>query len=209
MNKTNIPEWLTIAQQLQSIAQAGLTYTENKYDVDRYQQIQTLSISILHHYSEIPEEKIRDIFNHESGYQTPKVDVRGVVFRDNKILMVKESIDGRWSIPGGWADVCLSPFEIARKEIFEESSLQIKPIRLLAVLDKRKHPHPPEFWHAYKLFVLCQDQGGNPKPGMETLDTDFFSQDNIPELSEARITLDQIQLMFSFLHDPSKQTVCE
>jgi ADP-ribose pyrophosphatase YjhB (NUDIX family) len=201
--------WLSLAQRLQAIAQAGLTFTRNKYDVDRYEQLREISVEIMQEFTEAPQEKIRDLFASEKGYQTPKVDVRGVVFRENKILMVQEGIDGKWSIPGGWADVCKTPFEIAEKEVWEEAGIHVKPSRILAVLDKRKHPHPPDPWHSYKLFILCEDQGGEPKPGMETLDARFVSLNEIPVLSEERTTDSQIRMMFEFLNDPSGQAICD
>jgi ADP-ribose pyrophosphatase YjhB (NUDIX family) len=201
--------WLSLAQRIQAISQAGLTFTRNKYDVDRYEQLREISVEIMQEFTDAPQEKIRNLFASEKGYQTPKVDVRGVVFRENKILMVREGIDGKWSIPGGWADVCKTPFEIAEKEVWEEAGIHVKPIRILAVLDKRKHPHPPDPWHSYKLFILCEDQGGEPKPGMETLDARFVGPDEIPVLSEERTTHSQIDLMFEFLRHQDKQTVCD
>lgn len=209
MNPSHPYNWLSLVQRLQAIAQAGLTFTRNKYDVDRYEQLREISIEIMQEFTEASHQKIKDLFASEQGYQTPKVDVRGVVFRNGKILMVREGIDGKWSIPGGWADVCKTPFEIAEKEIHEEAGLRVKPIRLLAVFDKRKHPHPPDPWHSYKLFILCEDLGGEPKPGMETLDAAFFSLGEIPGLSEERTTFSQIQSMFEFLKDPEKMVLCD
>ncbi len=133
-------------------------------------------------------EKLVDVFASEKGYQTPKVDVRGVVFRGNKILLVRETIDGRWSVPGGWADVGLTPLEVARKEVFEEAGLEVKPVRLLAVLDKMCHSHPPDMYHIYKIFILCEEQGGTLQNGMETSETGFFGLDELPPLSVPRIT---------------------
>jgi len=202
-------DWLHIAKEIQSIAQAGLTYGENKYDIDRYQQLRELSVKILAGYSDTPTEKIRELFASEEGYQTPKVDIRGVVFRQGRILMVKETLDGRWTLPGGWADVNYSPFEIARKEVFEEAGIHVKPVRLLAVFDKMKHAHPPDIYHVYKLFILCEDPGDKIKPGMETSDVAWIDRDEIPPLSELRITQEQIMTMFEFLDDPGKDVMCD
>lgn len=203
------PDWLHIAKEIQSLAQAGLTYSENKYDLERYRQLRELSIVILHEYTDISLDKIRELFADETGYQTPKVDIRAVIFRDGKILMVREGVDGKWTLPGGWADVGYSPFEIAVKEVNEEAGINVKPVRLLAVFDKMKHLHPPDAYHVYKLFILCHDSGEETHPGMETTDTRWVSRDNIPPLSLLRITGEQIQIMFEYLDHPDKEVLCD
>jgi len=201
--------WLDIAKEIQSIAQAGLTYSDNKYDQERYRRLREISIKILQEYTGVQTEKIRNLFANEEGYQTPKVDIRGVVFREGKILMVREAIDGKWTLPGGWADVGYSPFEIATKEIYEEAGITVLPERLLAVFDKMKHSHPPDIYHVYKLFILCIDTGEIVKPGMETIEADWFDREEIPALSELRITRKQIDIMFDFYDHPDKETLCD
>jgi len=201
--------WLDMAKRMQAIAQSGLEYCKNKFDIDRYQQIRNLSLEIMRDYTGMRRKKLVNIFASETGYQTPKVDVRGVVFREDKILMVREIIDGNWSVPGGWADVGLTPFQVAQKEVFEESGLAVIPVRLLAVLDKEKHNHPPDLYHIYKIFVLCEDQGGELKNGMETSETGFFSLGNLPPLSAPRITEEEIRLMFDFKNNPGKVAFCD
>ena len=205
----NSPYWLEVAQKLQSLAQAGLTYSKNEYDLERYEQLRTLGIEIVAKQTEIDESIIRTAFNEQSGYPTPKVDIRAVIFRNGKILLVKEKADGNWSIPGGWADIGLSPFEVARKEVKEESGLNVIPIRLLAVHDKLKHNHPADIFHAYKLFILCFEKGGTLAAGMETLDAQFFEIDNLPPLSMERNTPEQIALMFEYYKNPEKPTTCD
>jgi ADP-ribose pyrophosphatase YjhB (NUDIX family) len=201
--------WLEIAKRLQAVAQAGLEYSDNKYDIDRYQQIRQISVEMVRDFTGLPMEKLVDVFASEKGYQTPKVDVRGVVFRGNKILLVRETIDGCWSVPGGWADVGLTPSEVARKEVFEEAGLQVKPVRLLAVLDKMCHSHPPDMYHIYKIFILCEEQGGTLQNGMETSETGFFGLDELPPLSVPRITTEQIRLMFDYKNNPHKPAICD
>jgi ADP-ribose pyrophosphatase YjhB (NUDIX family) len=209
----NLPQknykWLDMAKRMQAIAQAGLTYSENKYDIDRYEQMRQLSLEIIQDFTGMDMQTLTDVFASEKGYQTPKVDVRGVVFRDNRILMVRETIDGGWSLPGGWADVGLTPFEVASKEVFEESGLIVSPVRLLAVLDKKCHNHPPDLYHIYKIFVLCEERGGTLQGGMETSESGFFSPDNLPPLSMPRITEEQIRLMFEYKSNPGKPAVCD
>jgi len=207
--KTHQYDWLEMAKKLQAVAQAGLEYCENKYDIDRYHQVRQLSIEIMKEFTELPMEKLVGVFAAERGYQTPKVDVRGVVFRDDQLLMVRETIDGRWSIPGGWADVGLTPFEVAKKEVFEEAGLVVEPRQLLAVLDKKRHSHPPDMFHIYKIFILCEETGGELKGGMETSETGFFGPDTFPPLSEQRITLEQIRLMYDYKNNPGKPAYCD
>lgn len=209
MGKIEAYSWLEMAKRLQAVAQAGLEYTKNKYDIERYQQIRLLSVEILHEFTGMPMKKLLHVFASEEGYQTPKVDVRGVVFRGDKILLVRETIDGCWSVPGGWADIGLTPFEVARKEVLEEAGLEVSPIRLVAVLDKKCHKHPPDLYHIYKLFILCEEIGGELQNGMETSETGFFGMDELPPLSEPRITAEQIRMMFEFRNNPYKVAICD
>jgi len=206
---SNTPYWLEIAQKLQALAQAGLTYSRNEFDIERYQQLRTMAVEIVSNHTYTEELVIRNIFASENGYPTPKVDIRAVIFRSGKILLVKEKMDGNWSLPGGWADIGFSPFEIAKKEVLEESGLHVIPIRLLAVLDKKKHNHPPDVYHAYKLFILCFEKGGSLKAGLETLDAGFFELNEIPSLSIERNTPEQISLMFDYYKNPDRTTICD
>ncbi len=198
-------KWLHYVKRIQAIAQAGLTYGENKYDIDRYQDLRNLSMEMMKEYTGEEIEPIRNLFASEKGYQTPKIDIRGVVFNhEGKILMVREMIDNRWSLPGGWADVGYSPRQIAVKEVWEESGFEVETQRLLAVFDKNSHPHPPDIYQAYKLFILCKITGGEAKKGMETSDVAFFDRNNLPELSTPRNTEGQILMMFEYLDNPEK-----
>ncbi|MFC5700370.1 NUDIX hydrolase [Cohnella faecalis] len=189
-------KWLEWAKQIQAISQAGLEYSKDMYDLERFELLRSLSIEILSEYSGIEHDKVRELFANEKGYATPKVDVRGVVFRDGKILMVKERLDGAWALPGGWADIGLSPKEVVKKEVKEESGLDVTPVRLLGIFDKKFHDHPPSPWHVYKIFVLCEIIGGQMESGMETLQVDFFPEDSLPELSVERNTEKQIKWLF-------------
>lgn len=201
--------WLSYIQRLQSIAQNGLTYSENKYDLERFQELQEISEKMLADLTAKPVTQIQDIFVNEKGYATPKVDVRGVIFKDGRILMVRETIDGRWSLPGGWADVGLSPSEVVVKEVREEAGLHVRAVKLLAVFDKKRHAHPPDIHYIYKLFILCEVLGGELATGMETSDVNFFPPDQLPELSVDRNTEAQIKTLFQFLADPDKQPLLD
>lgn len=197
-------KWLEWAKEIQAISQAGLAYSKDIYDIERFEQLRDLSVSILHEYTEIEHGKIRSLFASDTGYPTPKVDVRGVVFQDGAILMVRERLDGAWALPGGWADVGLSAKEVAVKEIREESGYDVLPIRLLAVLDKKFHDHPPASQHVYKIFIQCELTGGQASGGLETTEVAFFGEDNLPELSLERNTEVQVKAMFEYLRNPEK-----
>lgn len=202
-------KWLEWAKQLQAIAQTGLTYAKDVYDIERYEQLRQISVDILMNYTAVSHDLISLAFASDKGYATPKVDIRGVVFQDSKILLVREKLDGAWALPGGWADIGLSPSEIAVKEIKEESGYDVKPVRLLAVLDKKFHQHPPEPYHIYKLFILCEIVGGAAAAGVETSGVAFFQADALPQLSLERNTPAQIQTMFEFLHNPGKMVILD
>ena len=200
-------QWVEWMKQLQAIAQNGLSYSQNEYDLERYRQIQQIIVDILKNHTNHDTAAINDFLSEETGYRTPKVDVRGVVFRDDSILLVKERSDGKWTLPGGWADVCLTPSENVVKEIFEESGYRTRAIKLLAVYDRDKHAHTPKFpYHVYKFFFLCEIIGGSPQTSIETEDVKFFKEDEIPSLSLSKVTPEQIARMFVFYHGEAAQT---
>jgi ADP-ribose pyrophosphatase YjhB (NUDIX family) len=189
-------KWLQWASQLQSIAQAGLTFSRDRYDLDRYEQIRNLSIEILHEYTDMDQGKIRDLFANETGYQTPKVDIRAAVFKEGKILLVKEKVDGKWSLPGGWADVNSSVTESVERECLEEAGARVKPTRIIAIHLANKHNNQDFLYTIYKIIVECELIENNFKENTETLDAGFFEADDLPELSVNRNTHGQINLCF-------------
>lgn len=199
-------KWLAWAKEMQAISQAGLEYTRDVYDKERFEQLRELSIQIMQEYTEPGEEKIRTLFASETGYQTPKVDVRGVIFQDGKLLLVKEKADGAWALPGGWADIGLSPAEVVVKEVKEEAGYDVRAGRLLAVLDKKFHNHPPSAFHVYKMFIQCDITGGAAGVGTETSAVGFFPQDELPPLSEERNTKEQLKRIFEFENNPHLPT---
>ena len=200
------PKWLEWAQNLQAIAQAGLTYTEGPYDRERYIAIQRIAAEILASHTDASAGRIADLLAQEAGYATPKIDVRGVVFQDKTILLVKERADGLWTLPGGWADVNISPRENVEKEIWGESGYRATAVKLLAVYDRNKHPHPPLPWHTYKLFFLCQLNGGAPTHSLETNGVGFFGENDLPHLSISRVTPEQIARLFDHARHPEWPT---
>jgi len=189
-------KWLKWASELQSIAQAGLTFGENQYDRDRYQQIRDLSVDILQSYTDMEHNKIRDLFASETGYQTPKVDIRAAVFSDDRILLVNEKVDGKWSLPGGWADVNSSVRESAVRECFEEAGAVVKPKRIVAIHLGNRHNNHNFPFTIYKIFVECELIEYRFQENTETLGSDFFSLDMLPELSTERNTIEQIKMCF-------------
>ncbi|MDN4070348.1 NUDIX hydrolase [Paenibacillus vini] len=189
-------KWLEWAKQIQAISQAGFAYSKDIYDLERFEMLRDLSVEIMNQYTEVESDKIKTLFASETGYATPKVDVRGVIFEQDKILLVREKLDGDWALPGGWADIGLSPKEVVVKEVKEEAGLEVQPVRLLGVLDKKFHDHPPAASHVYKMFILCEVTGGEAQAGLETLQVGYFGEDELPPLSAERVTLKQIQWLF-------------
>lgn len=202
-------KWLEWAKRIQSLSQAGLTFSKDIYDIERFEELRMISAEIMEEHTGLEMKKIKELFTNETGYQTPKVDVRGVVFNKDKILMVRENIDDLWSLPGGFCDVGLSPSENIVKEIKEESGYDVVPIKLLAILDMNKHPHPLQPYHYYKIFIRCEIVGGNPTTGIETNDIKFFSESNLPNLSTNRNTESQIKTLFEFQRNPNKEVILD
>lgn len=193
--------WLEFAKKVHAIAETGLTYKNNEYDIERYEQLKELSFKMISRLSNEPVEIIQALFGNERGYQTPKVDVRGIIFEDDKILMVREKADGCWTLPGGWADVGLTPYENVIKEVREEAGILVAPIRLLAIFDKRCHEHPPSPWYSYKIMVLCRQTGGKLEAGSETSDVQYFTKNALPPLSSERITQGQIDIIYKLVQN--------
>lgn len=186
-------------KRIQALAETGLEYSENNYDRERYTELHEISLQILSQITNIPVEKIAPVIHDKNGYKTPKVDVRAVVFNEkNEILLIQEKADNCWAMPGGWADVGYSPAEVAVKECFEEAGLKVETTKLLAVLDKQKQNMPPAFEYVYKIFLLCTKLNDNIAVGNETSDVGWFDENNLPELSTPRNTVDQIKLMFQY-----------
>jgi ADP-ribose pyrophosphatase YjhB (NUDIX family) len=196
------PAWLGWARRLNALAQTGLTFAENPYDIERYTAIRTIGAEMIAQGMGVDAGKVLDLLASDAGYATPKVDVRGVVFRGGKILLVKERSDGLWTLPGGWADVGDSPADAVIREIREESGLETRATKLLALLDRNKHGHPPHVNHIYKIFIRCEIIGGSPTTSHEIQDVGFFAEDEIPELSLTRIMPAQIARMFEHYRQP-------
>ena len=196
-------ELITLAQRIRALSQTGLAYAQNGYEIDRCNELITVSDRIMSLVSGISEEEIHACYTLAKEYATPKVDVRAVIFNDqDEVLLVREKLDGRWSIPGGWSDVGYSPKEVAVKETKEETGLDVRVVRLLAVMDKRCHAHPPGPFYIYKMFILCEVTGGAFNETYDILDKGFFPLHQLPPLSLDRILPEQIVLMDELRHNP-------
>ncbi len=191
----NIEKWLQWAIELQSLAQAGLTYGKDVYDKERYERIREISAEMLSYKTDISIKKVKDLFCNEHGYQTPKLDTRAAIFSDEKILLVKEK-NGKWSLPGGWVDVNLSIKENTVKEVKEESGLDVAADSIIAVQDRAKHNLPVYAYGVCKVFVLCYVIGGSFKENIETIGFDYFSEDELPQLAEEKNNAEQIRMCF-------------
>jgi len=200
------PGWLSWARRLQALAQSGLAYTQNPFEIERYQEVAEIAAEIMAAHSDAQIDQLIACFGNELGYATPKVDVRGVVFRDDAILLVKELRDGLWTLPGGWADVGDSPAEATEREVWEESGYRVRATKLLACWDRSKHGHPPYIYHLYKLFFECELLGGSPAESIETVGARFFGEDEIPPLSLPRVTPAQIARFFEHHRHPEWPT---
>lgn len=199
----NEPEWLVIGRELRAIAQIGLTFSKDHFDRQRYERIRELGASLIARGAEEDLEKVLGLFQQDSGYATPKVDVRGAAFREGRILLVREISDGGWTLPGGWADVNQTPAECVVREIAEESGFQARALKLAAVHDYRKRHPPRHIDSIYKLFFICELTGGSARPSDETSEVGFFARDALPPLSGGRTTVAQIELMFEHMQSPN------
>src|SRR5438309_6135901 len=197
------PSWLRRAQRLAAISQNGLTFTKDPFERARWEEVRQLAAEMLADGAGASIDQALAMLAAETGYATPKVDVRAAVFQEDEILLVQERSDGRWTLPGGWCEVGEAPGVAAAREVEEESGYRVRTTKLLAVYDKLRHGHPPSTWHAYKLFFRCELTGGAPASSIETAAAGFFAEDGLPPLSLGRVTEAQIRRMFAHARDPS------
>lgn len=202
----NNEKWLQWAVELQSLAQAGLTYGKDVYDKERYERIREISAEMLSYKTEISIEKVKELFCNETGYQTPKLDTRAAIFDNGKILLVKEN-NGKWSLPGGWVDINVSVKENTVKEVKEESGLDVTADKIIAVQDRAKHNLPVYAYGVCKIFVLCSVIGGHFQKNIETTEFRYFSENELPELATEKNNEEQIQMCFSAYRDKNWQTL--
>ena len=199
-------KWLKWAIEIQSLAQAGLAYTDNVYDIERYERLREISAEMIKEKSNISLDKVNNLFCNETGYQTPKIDTRAVIFKDDKILLTHEN-NGTWSLPGGWCDVLESVASNTIKEVKEETGLDVETIKIIAVQDRNKHNKPIYAYGVCKIFVLCNVIGGEFIENIETTEIKYFSLDEIPNnLAEEKTNNEQIEMCFKAYKDEKWQT---
>jgi ADP-ribose pyrophosphatase YjhB (NUDIX family) len=204
MSTEQLQHW---SQQIQALAQSGMAYTTNPFDQQRYQELRHIAAEMMTQATGAELAEVTSVFDAQSGYATPKLDVRGAVFKDEKILLVRELMDGgRWTLPGGWIDINEPLSLAAEREVREEAGMIVKARKLAAVFDRNLHGHPAYPFHAYKLFMLCDLIAEATPDPLETADPTFFDVHQLPELSTARTTVEEIQRMVVHLQNPDLPT---
>lgn len=204
----NSEKWLKWAVELQSIAQAGLYYGKDRFDLERYERIRAIAAEMVSDRADIPVEKVKELFCNETGYQTPKLDTRAAIFQDDKILLVKEN-NGTWSMPGGWVDVDVSVGENVVKEVKEEAGLDARAELVIAIQDREKHNLPVYAHKVCKVFVLCSVVGGTFQKNIETVESRYFGLDELPRLAEEKNNEEQIRMCFEAYHSKGWKTLLE
>ena len=204
MNTKNA-SWMAWAREIFSLSQAGLAYSQNPFDIDRYKRLQEITAEMIASQADLEKDSVLESFSMQVGYATPKVDVRAAVVRDGKILLIQERADERWSMPGGWADLGETPASVAEREVWEESGYRVKAEKVVAVIDANRI-EPMEFYHAYKLIFLCRLLDGEPRTSYETLAIDFFDPGALPPLSLFRTNESMLQEVFAHIQDPLRPT---
>lgn len=195
-------EQLNLIKRIRALADAGLVYSESEYDRERYTELKEISLKLLGVMANSPLDVLQNFFMPVKDYPTPKVDVRGIILNEkDEVLLVKESEDEKWTIPGGWADVGHTPSESIVKEIGEETGLEAEVVRLLAIYDKKCHPHPPQPFYIYKLNFLCKIKGGELNPSFDIKEVAYFPMDKLPELSNDRILKSQLEHLYQLAMD--------
>jgi ADP-ribose pyrophosphatase YjhB (NUDIX family) len=201
------PRWLTWAKKLQAIAQIGLTYATDPFDRERYEQIRELSLEMMHEHTGEEPGRLRELFAGETGYQTPKLDVRVAVVRDGEILLVRQTGEEAWALPGGWVDVDTSVMEAAVKEAHEEAGLEVRPVKLIALLDRAKQDLDPFPYSITTAFVGCEPIGGSFRENAETEEARFFPVSGLPTLSTIRTSRAQIEMCYRSITEGWTRTI--
>ena len=199
-------KWLKIAREIQQLAQTGAAFAVTDYEKDRYKRLTELTAEIIEHHTDLEKESVKKVLMEHPGYATPKIDVRAAVIKDGKILLVQESTDNCWAMPGGWADVGDIPSEVAIRETKEESGFDVKPLKVIGVYDANRAGGRLEFFHAFKIIFLCELTGGEATPSDETLDVKFFEFNDLPALSLNRTNEKHLNEIKLHLLNPERKT---
>lgn len=203
MEKEKINELINLVKRNINLSDLGCLYAHNGYDDERYHELKEINLQILNILTNCSLDELHDFYLPIKEYPTPKIDIRGILLDEqNRVLMVEEKLDpGRWSIPGGWADVGFTPSEVIKKEMKEETGLDVEVVRVLAVYDKKCHPHPQEAFYTYKIVFLCKKISGELKNTFDIEDVKFFHINELPPLSEARIVESQVKQLYYLATD--------
>lgn len=202
-------KWLEWAKELQNLSQCALEYCTDKFDAERFERIRSISVEMMSEITDISVEKMIDLFAGDEGYQTPKVDIRAAIIKDNKILLIRERSDGKWALPGGWADTGYTVYENIKKESKEEAGVEVKPIKVVAILDRNTALKDDYPYTVYKIFVACEYVSGEFVENIETSESQYFDVNELPELSEYRTTIEQVQMCFDAYQNPNHDVVCD
>ncbi len=206
MTENLMPKWLTIAREIQQLSQTGSAFAVTDYERNRYKRLTEIAAEIIGHHTDLEKESVQKILMDHPGYATPKIDVRAAVMKDGKILLVQETTDNCWAMPGGWADVGDIPSEVAIRECKEESGFDVKPIKVIGVFDANRVGGKLEFFHAFKIIFLSELIGGAATPSDETLDVRFFDFNNLPPLSLNRTNEKHLNEIKLHLINPERKT---
>jgi ADP-ribose pyrophosphatase YjhB (NUDIX family) len=206
MTDSIVPDWLHWARQIQAISQSGLTFADNDYDRKRYATLHALAEEIFAAQTGADAARVSEWFAVQPGYVTPKVDVRGACFRNGQILLVREKADGKWCLPGGWADVEDVPSQAAEREVLEEAGFTCAARKVVGVFDANRGGEPFSAYHAFKIIFLCEIIGGAPPPDHEILEVGFFAREALPPLSSNRTSAHQLEECFRHLDQPDRAT---
>ncbi len=200
---------LNWARKIQASAQTGLAFSENEYEIERNKKLLQIASEMVEQNSDLDKNEIERIFLTQKGYATPKVDVRAAIIEHGTILLVQENTDGKWAMPGGWADVGDYPAKAAIREVFEESGYNVEVLKVIGVFDANRTGRNLDFFHAVKIVYLCKIIGGSPRPSNETLDVKFFDFNNLPEFSEFRTNQKHINEILKHIANPDSPTYFE
>ncbi len=206
MTDSAMPQWLEWARELQALAQTGLAFSQAGYDSLRYNRLLEIASEIVGSHTDLSKERVLENFLLQPGYATTKVDVRGAIIRNGKVLLVQERSDQKWSMPGGWADVGEVPSEMVAREVLEESGFEVAVKKVIGVYDANRFGRPLEFYHAYKIVFLCEIQGGEASPSDETAAVDFFSFENLPPLSVNRTNEGHLREVLAHMNNTDRPT---
>ena len=181
-----VPDLLRWSEALAAIARTGLGFSDNLYERERFQEVLHVAADIRAAAEDegeaapLVQEWMRQIGAGVAGYVTPKVAVGAVVGNERgEMLLVQRADNGVWLYPTGWADVGYSASEVAVKEVFEETGMEVDPVRLIAVLDGLRLGFTKV--PLYSLVFYCRVVGGElRRHPLECTDVGWFREDDLP-----------------------------